>query len=358
MEKVVNFFDKKFVKCWLLHALALWLMLIITSTGTYIYTSLINGSYHIRSQDGTPVTGFQYFLSNDIHWVIIITLLIIAFSLEFNYKWVVQKIDTGILYVLKVSLLFASFIALYYLLVIFRAFNFFVNIPDTVAVMFVYMIYALGYIYIRHSIENQKKMAQLRYQKSQAELDALKAQLNPHFFFNSLNNLYGTALQENAPKTVGMIEQLSSIMRYTMSEAQNSFTDIKNELDFIENYWALQEIRLPKKENIRLSKQLFFDEKPTNIAPLLLIPFIENAFKYGSSIDKDCKIDLDLSVENHQLQMVLSNTIQHDKTLEAGNGIGIENTKKRLDLIYGNRYTLKQNQEMNIYKTILTIQLT
>ena len=201
-------------------------------------------------------------------------------------------------------------------------------------------------------------MAHLRYQKSQAELDALKAQLNPHFFFNSLNNLYGTALQENAPKTVGMIEQLSSIMRYTMGEAQNSFTDIKNELDFIENYWALQEIRLPKKENIRLSKQLFFDEKPTNIAPLLLIPFIENAFKYGSSIDKDCKIDLDLSVENHQLQMVLSNTIQHDKTLEAGNGIGIENTKKRLDLIYGNRYTLKQNQEMNIYKTILTIQLT
>ena len=103
MEKAFNFFDKKFVKYWLLHALALWLMLIITSTGTYIYTSLINGSYHIRSQDGTPVTGFQYFLSNDIHWVIIITLLIIAFSLEFNYKWVVQKIDIGIKYVLKVS---------------------------------------------------------------------------------------------------------------------------------------------------------------------------------------------------------------------------------------------------------------
>ena len=358
MEKILNFFDKKFAKYWLLHALALWLILVITSTGTYIYTSFLNGSYHIRSEDGTPVTGIQYFLSNDISWVIIITLLIIAFCFELNYKWVVQKIDNGILYVLKVSLIFASFIALYYLLVIFRAFNFFVNIPDMVAVMFVYMIYALGYIYIRNSVENQKKLAQLRYQKSQAELDVLKSQLNPHFFFNSLNNLYGTALIENAPKTVGMIEQLSSIMRYTMSEAQNSFTDIKNELDFIENYWALQDIRLPKKENIRLSKRVFFDEKPANIAPLLLIPFIENAFKYGSSIDKDCTIDLDLSVKNHQLQMIVSNTIQPDKTLEAGNGIGIDNTKKRLDLIYGSRYSLTQNQEANIYKTILNIQLT
>ena len=154
MEKILNFFDKKFVKYWLLHALALWLILVIKSTGSYLYMSFINGFL----EDGTPVTGLQYFLSNDIHWVVIITLLIIAFCLELNYKWVAQKIDRGILYVLKVSLLFALFIALYYLLAIFGAFNFFVNIPDTVAVMFVYMIYALGYIYIRYSIENQKKI--------------------------------------------------------------------------------------------------------------------------------------------------------------------------------------------------------
>jgi LytS/YehU family sensor histidine kinase len=223
---------------------------------------------------------------------------------------------------------------------------------------FTFMLYNIAYFYIRNSIENQRIVAEKRYQKSQAELDVLKAQLNPHFFFNSLNNLYGTALQENAPKTVGLIEQLSSIMRYTMGEGQNAFTDAKNELDFIENYWALQEVRLPKKDTIRLSKQIIFDEKPTQIAPLLLIPFIENAFKYGISIDKMCKIDMDLSIENQQLKLILSNIIQEDKTLEKGNSIGIENTKKRLDLIYHNRYTLTQSQEANVYTVVLTIQLT
>jgi sensor histidine kinase YesM len=358
MEKVRSFIDKKFFKHWFLHALILFLVSIFQGTGTYMYRSYIQGGYFITNVDGTPETALQYFFNVNLRFVPMLTMAIISFFIELNYRKVLQIFDNGFFSILKSSIFFTLFTTLFYTVVIFRGHPFKSAFLDIIGVFVFFTFYALAYSYIRYAIEKQKRNAQNRYQKSQAELDVLKAQLNPHFFFNSLNNLYGTALQENAPNTVGLIEQLSSIMRYTMGEAQNSFTNVKNEIDFIENYWALQEVRLPKKDNIQLSKHLFFDEKPTEIAPLLLIPFIENAFKYGSSIDKDCKIDLNLVVKNQQLKMVLSNIIQADKTLDKGNGIGIENTKKRLDLIYGNRYSLTHRQEGNMYKVVLNIQLT
>jgi sensor histidine kinase YesM len=358
MGKALKFFDKQFFKHWFIHALVLWLILVLLSTGQYVYTSYVNQGYFILFPDGTYLTGWQYFLNTDLQWIRLVPPFVIAFFLELNYKWIKQKRHERFISIVKNSLGSVLGILLFYLFVIFKEFDFTSILDDLVGVFFIFMLYNIAYFYIRSSIENQKKKAEKRYQKSQAELDVLKAQLNPHFFFNSLNSLYGTALQENAPKTLGLIEQLSSIMRYTMGKAQNAFTDVKNELDFIENYWALQEVRLPKKDTIRLSKQVFFDEKKAQIAPLLLIPFIENAFKYGISIDKACKIDLDLSIENQQLKMILSNIIQEDKTLEKGNSIGIENTKKRLELIYDNRYTLTQSQEANVYTVVLTIELT
>ena len=91
MEKVINFFDKRFVKYWLLHAFALWLFFAITTTGNYINHLYFRGDYNIQNVDRAPMTVFQYFLSNDIHWVIIITFLIIAFFLEINYRWVVDR---------------------------------------------------------------------------------------------------------------------------------------------------------------------------------------------------------------------------------------------------------------------------
>ncbi len=354
MEKARHFFNTKFFKHWFLHALAIWLILTILGTSNYIYNATMGGGWYMHYENGEPVTGIQYPFVSNFRGAQIIFFFILAFFLESNYKWVIQKIDKGVLYIQGIILLCFTCIVIFHKLIVSKTYY---DPEELIASIILYIIYFSIYAFIRYKIENKNKIAQNRYQKSQAELDVLKAQLNPHFFFNSLNNLYGTALQENAPKTVGLIEQLSSIMRYTMGEAQNPFTDIKNELDFIENYWALQEVRLPKKDNIQLSKHLFFDAQTTEIAPLLLIPFIENAFKYGSSIDKDCQIDLNLSIKNQQLQMVLTNTLQEGKTLDKGNGIGIENAKKRLDLIYCNRYTLTHRQEGNMYKVVLNIKL-
>jgi sensor histidine kinase YesM len=358
MEKVIKFFDRQFFKHWFLHALALWLITALLSTGQYAYLVYVERGSLSQFPDGAYLTVWKDFSHTSLRWIGLIAPFVVTFFLELNYKRIKRKEHENFRSIFKNSLVSVLGILLFYLLVIFKPFHFRSILDDLVGVLFIFMLYNITYFYIRNSIENQKRVAEKRYQKSQAELDVLKAQLNPHFFFNSLNNLYGTALQENAPKTVNLIEQLSSIMRYTMGEAQNAFTDVKNELDFIENYWSLQAVRLPKIETIQLSKQVFFDEKPTQIAPLLLIPFLENAFKYGISIDKASKIELDLSIQNQQLKMVLSNIIQQDKILEKGNRIGIENTKKRLELIYNNQYTLTQSQEMKVYTVVLTIQLT
>ncbi len=365
MKKAMRLFDKTFIKRWLIHALAIWLLLAANSTFGYVYhISLLRDHFFtgLVNSDGSAFSGWQYFTrfyigDNSLNQALLI--LTFTFLIEWNYKWVVNRMQKGVFYVAATSVVFAlGFIVVHLasiywaILVLGHSVTGFVS--DLVTQAFVYVFYFICYAFIRYFIENQQYLAQ----KSQLELSVLKAQLNPHFFFNALNSLYGTALQEKATKTSGMIEQLSGIMRYTMGEGQNTLTDVQNELDFIDNYWALQEVRLPKKDSIRLSKRLFFDEKAATIAPLLLIPYIENAFKYGISIDHDCLIDLDISIKNQRLTMQLSNTIQSDKGLEKGNGIGLENAQKRLDLMYNNRYTLVQSQEGNVYKVVLTLQLT
>jgi sensor histidine kinase YesM len=364
MEKLMRLFDKQFTQHWLLHAIAIWLFLALNSTGDYMYHTYILDDKRfigLTNPDGTDFSGWQYFTHfyiGEHSWQQAVLVLGFAFFIECNYKWGAKRMQRGLVYIGLTSLFFAAGLALVGLLQVY--WSIFVLghsvtrfLHDSVVQMLTYSIYFVCYAFIRHGIENQQYLAQ----KSQMELSVLKAQLNPHFFFNALNSLYGTALQENAPKTVGLIEQLSSIMRYTMGDGQNALTDVKNELDFIDSYWTLQQVRLPNRDTIRLSKKVSFDAQSTQIAPLLLMPFIENAFKYGISIDKDSVIDLDLSVANQQLKMVLSNTIQADKTLEKGNGIGLDNTKKRLDLMYNNRYTLAQSQVAGLYKVVLTIQL-
>jgi sensor histidine kinase YesM len=365
MEKAMRLFDKTFIKRWLIHAAAIWLLLAINSTFGYVYhVSILNDHFFtgLTNPDGTAFSSWQYFTRfyiGDHSFEQALFILAFAFLVELNYQWVAKRMSKGVLYVAATSVVFALGVVAVQLASIYWSIYVLGHsvtgfVSDLVNQAFIYVAYFVCYAFIRYFIENQQYLAQ----KSQVELSVLKAQLNPHFFFNALNSLYGTALQEKATKTSGMIEQLSGIMRYTMGEGQNTLTNVQNELDFIDNYWALQEVRLPQRDSIRLSKRLFFDEKAATIAPLLLIPYIENAFKYGISIDHDCLIDLDISVKEQRLTMQLSNSIQSDKTLEKGNGIGLENARKRLDLMYNDRYTLAQSQDGDVYKVVLTLQLT
>jgi two-component sensor histidine kinase len=220
------------------------------------------------------------------------------------------------------------------------------------------MLLTVGYSFVSSINHNRKRQAQLLQQKTQAELDSLKAQVNPHFLFNSLNNIYGTALGEDSPRTAESIRQLADIVRYVMEESRKDTTDVGRELRFLDDYVELHRMRIPRQDNIKIRIETHWDEQPAQILPLLLNPLIENAFKYGISMQHPCFVNIQLFIENRVLKFTAENSIVARKTLEKGTGLGLNNVKKRLALAYPGRYTFEAAPTDNeTFAVSLTIKL-
>lgn len=221
-----------------------------------------------------------------------------------------------------------------------------------------WLISMVVYSYFAYASESYNKIRELALQKAKAELVALKAQINPHFLFNVLNNLYGQAIVEDSPKTASGIERLSRIMRHVVEETKTERSPIEKELKFVEDFIELQKMRIPDRPNIKLSSEIFWDGEVANIAPLLVIPFIENAFKYGISVNNESFFDMRLRVENKILLFESRNSIikKADK-LEIGTGTGLENTRRRLDLYYPGRYSLSTTSEKEVFEVKMQVKL-
>jgi len=227
------------------------------------------------------------------------------------------------------------------------------------------MLIVLGYNLLTSWQNGRRRQLILVQQRTQAELDALKAQVNPHFLFNSLNSIYGTAIVEDSPRTAESIQQLSGIVRYVMEESRLQTTDVRRELRFIDDYVELQRVRIPNQENIQITTDIEWDEKPAQIVPLLLNPLIENAFKYGISIQYPCFVRIQLRVQDGTLRMTTENSILPvvDSTrtdLEKGTGIGIglTNVRQRLELAYPGQHLLTVNETDDVFLVDLTIKLS
>jgi hypothetical protein len=203
----------------------------------------------------------------------------------------------------------------------------------------------------------RKQQKALLQQRTQAQLDALKAQVNPHFLFNSLNNIFGTAMQEQAPRTAESVEQLATIMRYVLDESRNQTTAVERELRFIDDYIHLHKLRLPTLDHIRITTDLFWDEQPAEVVPLLLNPLIENAFKYGISIQHPCFVSVGLRVEAGVLTLETRNSVLARNELERGTGTGLANVRQRLALAYPDRHTLTLQPGEHEFVVRLTIRL-
>ena len=231
------------------------------------------------------------------------------------------------------------------------------NYASLATALFLLLIFT--YAFIKNYIQTTKTQAKLIAQKSQAELAALKAQINPHFLFNVLNNLYGTAIVEESPKTSEGILQLSSIMRHVVEGTKNEKIELEKEIRFLNDYIDLSKIRTPNRPNIRIETKVDYDEIPTMIAPLLVIPYLENAFKYGISMNEECFIEMSYIVKNQQLEFVCRNSIikTNDK-LEVGTGTGLENTQKRLDLYYPSGYQLNTSSMDGVFMVKLSVNLS
>ncbi|MDZ7899308.1 MAG: histidine kinase [Arcicella sp.] len=228
---------------------------------------------------------------------------------------------------------------------------------ENIFITFLLISFIVLYGYIADYFRTKRLQIQLLKEKTDAELSVLKAQINPHFLFNALNTIYNEAHREENEHTANLIEKLSGILRFSVEESQHEFTSVEREIKFLEQYLTLQKARLPERENIKIQTNISYDEEPALIAPFLIIPFLENAFLYGVSMDKDCFIDINVNIENQQVYLKVSNSILPNNSAKKGIGTGIINVQKRLDLQYENKHKLLINNELNIFRIELKVDL-
>ncbi|MEO8108608.1 MAG: histidine kinase [Ginsengibacter sp.] len=219
-----------------------------------------------------------------------------------------------------------------------------------------FTVYAIVYSLI-------KGLTWLRLQKVKSEkeiisasLSQLRSKIDPHFVFNSLNTAYALSMEENAFKTSASIEDLSGLFRYSLAESTGEYVPIQKELEFIEKYIHLHKIRINESEKIKITTSILWDKTPADIVPMLLINFIENAFKYGISAREPSFIEINLSIKNKKLNLIIKNSM-HVRNNIGKNGIGLKNSLERLDLLYHDKYTLQQKEEKTIHEIILNISL-
>jgi two-component system LytT family sensor kinase len=201
--------------------------------------------------------------------------------------------------------------------------------------------------------KNEKIKSLIKTEKINTELSFLKAQLNPHFLFNSLNSIYSLA-NKKADNTTDAIITLSELMRYMIYEADKEFVKLESEIDYIKNYISLQTLRLKDSSGVRFNVHGNLDH---DIEPLLLISFIENAFKYGTDYTGKTNINIKISVENNELLLKISNYISLKEKNNPNSGIGIKNIKQRLNLLYPYSHSLKIEEIDSLFSVELALKL-
>lgn len=192
--------------------------------------------------------------------------------------------------------------------------------------------------------------------QAEAELKNLKSQLNPHFLFNTLNNIY-SLIALSPEQAQEAVHDLSHLLRYVMYESSQATVTLRKELDFIQNYIELMRIRLAK--NVELKKDIDIRNQEIQIAPLLFISLIENAFKHGVSNNKPSFLNIRITEKDGTLDCIIENSFfPKDDQDKSGSGIGIPNLKKRLALLYPEMHELHYGREGDVYRSSLSIKLS
>ena len=195
--------------------------------------------------------------------------------------------------------------------------------------------------FIRKWAEQQRINEKLMKEKVAAELSLLKSQVQPHFIFNTLNNIYMLSLK-SSPLTSEMIYRLSSLLSYMLYDSKRHFIEIEKEIEYIKNYINLEKIRYNERLDVQMT--VFKNVEKVKVPPLLFLPLVENAFKHGvSNSVEDSWIHIDISLKKKMLIFKIENSISSQKYEPNGfgNGLGLENLRRRLEILYPNRHELK-----------------
>ena len=196
---------------------------------------------------------------------------------------------------------------------------------------------------------------QTEKERFNAQLSYLTSQINPHFLFNTLNSIYGMTIVA-APKAADMVSKLSEMMRYTLDSSRNNKVSLNEELNYLQGYIELQKVRLDK--NISLDVSIEDDDSGLSIAPLILLPFIENAFKYGVNAEQNSNIKIHIKTDDSSLKLIVfNNKVDVDEQHLKKTGFGIANTKNRLELIYPETHKLELIENDYDYTVKLDLEL-
>ena len=216
--------------------------------------------------------------------------------------------------------------------------------------LYYFLLIVLGLFWF---IKQAISFFRLKNEKEKTELLHLKSQVNPHFFFNTLNNLYGL-VGTDAKKAQELILKLSDMMRYSIYEGEKEVVTLKTEVDYLNNYISLHKMRYHKEIDVKFEVEIEDDYK---VMPLLFIILLENAFKHGiENLSKDAYAHLKIKAKNNKVYFETENNFDQTITKE-DKGIGLKNLKRRLELVYPKKHTLTLSTKENVYRAQLTLQL-
>jgi len=205
--------------------------------------------------------------------------------------------------------------------------------------------------FLNYSIKTDKENRILQKEKSEAQNSLLKSQINPHFIFNTLNNIY-SLVNMKSEKSLTAIEKLGDLLRFSSNEITKDFTTLGNEIQYVKSYLDLESLRIQNPENIYFSDET--KNKNLKIAPMILIPFVENAFKHGDL--KNDILEISVKTEGNNLYFYQRNKISR-KQKDQSSGIGIENVRKRLNILYPQKHQLNIDKNDDYFTINLNMEL-
>ena len=219
--------------------------------------------------------------------------------------------------------------------------------------LFIYLAFPLM-IKIALAFSNyQVRMAELSKQNLQLEFSFLKSQVNPHFLFNSLNNIYSLIIHDKKEMAADLVARLTGFMRYSLHETEGSYITSLKEISLMKDYIELERIRL---NHTQVTSSFITDEKERQMPPLLFMPMIENAFKFCPD-ESGSFIEVTLSITNGLLTFTCSNRFDAEQVADRNGGIGLLNSRKRLQQHYPGKHTYETNHRENVYSVHVTIEL-
>lgn len=213
-------------------------------------------------------------------------------------------------------------------------------------------IFFIAKFFSDHSKEREKRLL-LSKEKSEVELKMLRAQLNPHFLFNTLNNIYSLSI-DNSPKTSSAIGKLAEILDYVLYKCNNDFVAISAEMQLISDYIELEKLRYDDRLEVNVTSEIVVENQ---VPPLVFLSLVENAFKHGAGEDSGSpKIWIALQSDSSKTEFKVMNTFVDADETHDKEAIGLNNISKQLELLYGEHYDLKTTKENNLFSVTLVLQ--